>query len=229
MLSRLSPLLLSIGAATALGACQSLPEASPIVATQADRHPIMVEQTGARLEIDVGAGDSTLTDKARSDIASFASGYLRYGHGAMILSTPSGAPNSDAASVVAQQTRSALVESGVTYGAVAGSSYEASGAEAAPLILSFTRFEAEAPECAPLWQQDLAHQSNNQPWESFGCAMQANLAAMVEDPHDLVAPRDTDARDSGRRDVVMGHYRAGETTHATRDSDERVSISAVAQ
>lgn len=228
MLSRITPLLFGFGAA-ALGACQSLPDASPPVSSAADRHTIAVEQTGARMEIEVAPGDTALTDKARSDVAAFAGGYLRYGHGAMILSTPSGAANSEAASIVAQQTRTALVESGVTYGAVAGSSYDASGNDAAPLILSFTRFEAQAPECAPLWRQDLAHQSNNQPWESFGCATQANLAAMVEDPRDLLQPRDMDPRDGGRRDEVMEHYRQGEVTHAARDADERVGVSNVAQ
>jgi pilus assembly protein CpaD len=118
-----------------------------------------------------------------------------------------------------------LVEAGVSYAAVAGSTYDATGAGEAPIIVSFARYEARAPECAPLWEQDLAHQSNNQPWESFGCATQANLAAMVEDPADLLRPRASDPRDSGRRDTVMEAYREGDTTHADRSADERVSIS----
>jgi pilus assembly protein CpaD len=96
-------------------------------------------------------------------------------------------------------------------------------------VLSFARFEAEAPECAPLWEQDLAHQSNNQPWASFGCATNANLAAMIEDPADLLRPRDMDPRDSNRRSTVMEAYREGAQTHAERTSDERVSISNAVQ
>ncbi len=229
MSPRLSTLLLGISVAASLGACASVPEpdAAPM-SSAADRHAIQVAQTDSRLELDVAASSHELTGKARSDIAGFAGGYLRAGHGAMILSTPSGGANADAAAQVAQQARLALIESGVSYAAVAGSSYDASGETEAPVILSFTRFEAEAPECAPLWEQDLGHQSNNQAWESFGCATQANLAAMVEDPHDLLAPRDMDPRNSGRRDGVMTAYRAGEVTGATRAPEERATISTVA-
>jgi pilus assembly protein CpaD len=229
MSPRLTSLLLGISAAASLGACASMPEPTdPAVASYVDRHQVQVTQTGARLEIEVAANAGALSHKARSDIEAFAGGYLRYGHGAMILSTPSGATNSDSAAAVAQQARMALQESGVTYNAVAGSTYDASGQPEAPIVLSFTRFEAEEPECAPLWEQDLAHQSNNQPWASFGCATQSNIAALLEDPHDLLEPRAMDPRDSNRRDTVMTAYRQGEATASERSSDERATISTVA-
>lgn len=216
---------------SALGACATTvaPPPGPVVSSAADAHRIEVTQTTARMEINVDPGSAMLTEKAKSDLNMFAAAYLRAGHGALILSTPSGSPNADAASTVAGQARIALVTSGVSYAAVAGSTYDASGQPDAPVIVSFARFEAQAPQCAPLYTQDLAHQMNNQPYESFGCAMQANLAAMVEDPNDLLQPREMDPRDSGRRDTVMGHYRAGEVTHATRDNDERVTISNAVQ
>lgn len=228
MKSRLPVLVVGL---SALGACASVPpppEGRP-VASAADNHRIEVTQTAERLELAVAPGDVALTPASRAQLNAFASGYLRYGHGALVMSTPSGGGNADAASVVAGDARRALVDSGVSYAAVAGSTYDASGAGSAPIIVSFARYEAHAPECAPLWEQDLAHQSNNQAWESFGCATQANLAALVEDPADLMRPRDEDPRDSGRRDTVMEAYRAGETTHAPRSSDERITISNAVQ
>lgn len=228
MTSRLPYLLLGLSALTA---CASVPPPppGPPTASVADRHRIEVAQTGERLDIIVSPGDVALTAKARSDLAALANGYMRYGHGALILSTPSGGPNSDSASLVTHEARLVLVDAGVPFSAIAGSIYDGSGAGDAPIVATFTRFEAHAPECAPLWEQDLAHQSDNQPWESFGCTTQANLAAMVEDPHDLLAARDEDPRDSGRRSVVFDHYRAGEVSHAARDSDERVTISNAVQ
>jgi pilus assembly protein CpaD len=230
MTPRLPLLLLSV---SALGACATLgggaPPAHPVTSSAADLHHIDVEQTAQRLEIDVAADDLALSSKTNADLGAFASGYLRFGHGALILSTPQGGANAAAATRLSDQTRMSLQEAGVSYAAIAGSTYDASGDANAPIVLSFTRFEAHAPECAPLWEQDLAHQSDNQPWESFGCATQANIAALIEDPADLLRPRDDDPRDSGRRDAVFGHYRAGETTHATRDQDERITISNVAQ
>lgn len=227
MKSRLPLLVIGL---SALSACASVPTPEgPPVASAADRHRIQVTEAAERVEIPVAAGDATLSPGARAQVRNFASGYLRYGHGALIMSTPSNAANSDAASLLANETRMALVEAGVSYVAVAGSTYDAAGAGDAPIVLSFARFEAEAPECAPLWEQDLAHQSNNQPWASFGCATNANLAAMIEDPADLLRPRDMDPRDSNRRSTVMEAYREGAQTHAERTSDERVSISNAVQ
>jgi pilus assembly protein CpaD len=217
---------------TALGACASVPpppEDMRPLATAADAHRIQVTEGLERVEVPVANGDVALSSTARAQLQRFAGGYLRYGHGALVLSTPSGSANSDAASILANETRRSLVEAGVSYAAVAGSSYDASGRADAPIIVSFSRFEAQAPECAPLWEQDLAHQSNNQAWASFGCATQANLAAMVEDPADLLHPRAEDPRDSGRRDTVMGAYREGDPTHAERSADERITISNAVQ
>lgn len=217
---------------SALGACASVPAPPPdmrATPTAADMHQIQVVEGSERLEVPVSTADFTLSPGARSQLHRFAGGYLRYGHGALVLSTPSGGVNADAASILANETRRALVDAGISYAAVAGSSYDASGRTNAPIIISFLRYEAQAPECAPLWEQDLAHQSNNQPWESFGCATQANLAALVEDPADLLRPRAEDPRDAGRRDTVLDHYRAGEQTHAPRSSDERIAISNAVQ
>lgn len=227
MNSRLPLILASLGA---LGACASVstPKGPP-VASAMDRHRIEVAQTSERVEIPVKADDSELTPEARESLHNFAAAYLRYGHGALVLSAPSGGANADAASVLAHQTRMSLVEAGVSYAAVAGATYDASGEATAPIIVSFDRFEAQAPECAPLYEQDLAHQSNNQAWDSFGCATQANRAAMIEDPRDLLEPRSEDPRDSARRDTVMQAYRAGQQTHAARSSDERITISNAAQ
>lgn len=216
---------------SALGACATSvtpPANIGPTPTRADSHVIDVTQSSARLEIEVAPSDTMLTDKARSDLRDFAAAYLRYGHGALILSTPSGGANAGAASMLAGQTRMSLVDSGVSYGAVAGSTYDAGDSASAPIVVTFARFEAHAPNCRPIYEQDLAHQEDNQAWDSFGCAMQANLAAEVEDPADLLQPRADAPRDSNRRGTVMQAYRAGTTTHAIRDPDERATVSNVA-
>jgi pilus assembly protein CpaD len=89
----------------------------------------------------------------------------------------------------------------------------------------FMRFAAQAPECAPLYTQDLAHNASNRPYQSFGCSAQANLAAMISDPRDLMEPRVEDPRDPARRAVVLEAYRKGQQTHAERSQDERVQVS----
>lgn len=228
MKSRLSLLLLG---ASALTACASVPPPppGPPTPTAADNHRIQVTESAQRMEIAVAPGDVSLSPGARADLRAFADNYLRYGHGALVMSAPSGAANADAATLLSNEARMTLIEYGVSYAAIAGSSYDGSAQAAAPIILSFARFEALAPDCAPLWTQDLAHQQNNQPWESFGCATQANLAAMIEDPQDLLRPRAEDPRDGARRAAVMEAYRQGQQTHAERSNDERIQISNAVQ
>jgi len=225
------PLLLA--SVSALGACATMGVAEappgPPVSSAADRHEISVEQTAERLELAVAGEAAALSAKSREDLSAFASGYLRYGHGALILSSPEGGANAEAAARLSNDARGVLLEAGVSYAAIAASTYDASDRADAPVVLTFARFEARAPECAPLWEQDLAHQSDNQPWESFGCATRANLAALVEDPSDLLRPRAEDPRDSNRRSTVFEAYRQGEPTHAERSADERVTISNVAR
>jgi pilus assembly protein CpaD len=225
MTPRLSLLILGL---SALGACANVPEPDVLnpASSSADRHQPTAEAAIQRLEIQVDSGQMELSPGDRARLHAFAGDYLRYGHGALVLDTPSGGANSEAASIV--DARRALADAGVSYAAIAGSTRDAGG-ETMPILVSFDRFEARAPECAPLWEQDLAHQSNNQAWDSFGCATNANLAALVEDPADLLRPRGEDPRDSGRRDTVMDAYRAGDQTHSDRSNDERVTISNAVQ
>jgi pilus assembly protein CpaD len=227
MKSRLPLVILGLSALTACAGVPK-PDVHNPAPTAADRYEPTAEQTVRRVEIPVAPGQAELGAAERAQLRSFAGEYLRYGHGPLVLETPSGASNSDAASMLAADARRTLADAGVSYAAIAGGTQDAAG-ENQPILVSFSRYEARAEDCTPLWEQDIGHQSNNQPWESFGCATNFNLAAMVEDPADLDHPRGEDARDSGRRDTVMDAYRAGDQTHADRSSDERITISNAVQ
>ncbi|MGE0045128.1 MAG: CpaD family pilus assembly protein [Hyphomonadaceae bacterium] len=194
--------------------------------TLADNHQISVLEGTERMEIPVAPGDMALSFQAQGDLQRFAALYSRQGHGPIVISTPQGSENSDEAARIAQQARMTLSQSGVPYGAIAGAIHESQPGENAPVIVSFMLYEAHAPECAPIWSQDLAHPAGNTAtYESFGCSAAANLAAMIEDPRDLLRPRDETPRDAARRAVVLGHYREGEVTASDRSEDERVRVS----
>ena len=214
--------------AVALLASACVTKPAPInanLATLADQHKISVSTGAERLELPIAAGDTAISIDQASSIESFARLYVRQGHGALVMSTPAGGANADAAALISQDVRLRLASSGVPFAAIAGSTYAPPDPNAAPLVLSFTRFSAEAPTCEPLWSQDLAHNPDNQPWGSFGCAQQANLAAMISDPADLLGPRAEDPRDAARRARVLEAYRQGQQTHAERSQDERVQVS----
>ena len=50
----------------------------------------------------------------------------------------------------------------------------------------------------------------NRPYWNLGCAYQRNLAAMVDNPADLVQPRGETPAYTARRSVVLDKYRKGE-------------------
>jgi len=223
---RSAPMFASLGLAASLGACvtPNEPPPGPPVASASDLHRIQVLQTGERYDIVVTAQDVALTAEVRANILAFADVYRAEGHGALIMSAPSGGANANAAARAAQEARLTLLAAGVPYVAIAPSVYDATGMTTPPIVLSFTRYEAVAPDCRPIWEQDLS-EDMHRPYESFGCATQANLAAMIEDPHDLLQPRTMTPRDAARRAVVLDRYRNGQPTGAERSDDERAAIS----
>jgi pilus assembly protein CpaD len=222
---------IAAGAAVLLtSACMTKPAPQHAsLATPADRHKIDVAEAAERLEVPVAAESTALPGEGVASIETFARMYARQGHGALVVSTPTGGANAEAAARMAQDVRLRLAGAGVPFAAMAMASYDGSGQAAAPIVLTFSHFEATAPTCEPLWSQNLAYSPDNQPWNSFGCSAQANLAAMISDPADLIGPRQEDPRDAARRARVLEAYRQGQQSHAVRTDDERVQVSNVAR
>jgi pilus assembly protein CpaD len=197
-------------------------------ATTADQHRILVTETTERLSVPVAADDVVLSPELADAVQRFARTYIRAGHGALVMSVPQSESENAAPDRIGEHVRMRLAEAGVPYNSIARASYNPVDA-GAPILLSFLVYDAQAPTCDPLWTQDLAHNSDNVAWKSFGCSQQANLAAMIANPGDLLGPRDEDPRDATRRAVVLEKYRQGEQTHAERSADERVQVSEVAK
>ena len=221
---------IAAGAAVLLtSACATTAPEHANLTTVADKHKISVAEAAERLEVPVASDGATLQGENAAGVETFARMYARQGHGPLVVSTPTGGVNAEAATRLTQDVRLRLAGAGVPFAAMAVSSYDGAGQAAAPIVLTFSRFEATAPKCEPLWSQDLAHSPDNQPWNSFGCSAQANLAAMISDPADLLGPRQEDPRDAARRARVLEAYRQGQQTHANRSDDERVQVSNVAR
>jgi pilus assembly protein CpaD len=66
----------------------------------------------------------------------------------------------------------------------------------------------------------------NQPYWNLGCANQRNLAAMVDNPSDLLQPRGETPAYAGRRSVAIDKYRKGDNpsgTYAPAYSTSKIS------
>ncbi len=67
--------------------------------------------------------------------------------------------------------------------------------------------------------------TENRPYWNLGCASQRNLAAMVDNPADLVQPRGETPAYSPRRSVAIEHYRKGESPSGTYPDYDKAKIS----
>ena len=95
----------------------------------------------------------------------------------------------------------------------------------APVLVGFDTVRAAVPACGTSWT-NLSRTGANAGYANFGCAVNANLAAQIADPRDIVSPRAIQPGSAARRSVVFDKYRSGLPTGAEREpmvSDERVS------
>jgi len=224
------PVISILFAALALGACSNLGQNSELQAKSIRQtHPITVDEQAASLMIRVAPDSVSLTDDDLARLDAFARHYKNRGNGPMVMSIPTGAPNRGAASRAAAEVETRLDDHAIGTRQLRLSHYRASGAASdAPLILSFTQYVATPSPCGN-WSENYAFNPRNTASPNYGCATQNNLAVMVADPGDLVAPRGMTPADAQRRDTVLERYREGETTQTERSEEESGASSQVNQ
>jgi pilus assembly protein CpaD len=100
---------------------------------------------------------------------------------------------------------------------------------AAPVRLSFQRMQAKVADQCGLWPQDVGTSSfasdySNRPSWNLGCAMQANVAAQVADPVDLVRGRPEGRIDSVKRVRDIGQLRDGKDPSTAWRQDGQTAV-----
>ena len=166
----------------------------------------------ARLVLGAVNGAQGLTGTEYSQLTTFANDFVQLGRGTLVISVPVNAGNSGAAALIAQDAQRALYAGGVDYAKISTGSYDAPGQSNAPVMLSFARYEAVRIACQPWSEIDPRKTASNLSPDRFACAQNANLAAMVADPGDLLADRRDGPRDAGRIQVGVDKQRKGEVT-----------------
>ncbi|MBK9079221.1 MAG: CpaD family pilus assembly protein [Hyphomicrobium sp.] len=232
------PSLAKTGAALALaiavlgiGACKSDEGQGTQVAgwTLVDpeqRHPIMVSQEPAILNLHVPRGSQGLTSQQRAEVVEFTSRYRAgdAGNSRLVVSVPSGSANEVAAIGAAEDVRELLFDGGFPESAVSVEAYHDEGGAQPPIRIAYMRYVAKGPDCGNDWSENLARNARNIGHPNFGCANQRNLASMIVNPADLLGPRTMGERYSDRRDTVMDAWSKGKTTGAEKSEDERVRV-----
>ena len=187
------------------------------------RHPISIREGERKLELFVGVRNGGLSPAQQADVLAFAHSWRREGTGGMLIDIPWGTPNERASVDAVDEVRSILAAAGVAPNAIATRRYRpTTPIKFATLRLSYPKMIAEAGPCG-LWPKDLGpsidgNDSSNHSYWNYGCTQQRNLAAMIDNPADLVQPRGETPVYAARRAVMLDKYRKGEAT-ATRSAD----------
>lgn len=211
------------------GACQSPFNGADDALSVQQVHPITVDQRIQSHEITVTASTFALTHDQRDEIAALVREYKARGQGRLRVATPSGSPNSASAIQIAAEITQIASGLGVSPRDVDVTGYRASAdAGTAPLIVSYMAYEAIPSACGQ-FTSGLAWAPLNKRTPNFGCATQNNLAAMIEEPGDLVVPRGEGPADQDRRATTLDKYRKGETTAAETKDGGAGKVSEVAQ
>ena len=78
----------------------------------------------------------------------------------------------------------------------------------APIRVTFPVYVVQTPRCSDSWR-DLSNAHQNDAYPEFGCAVTANIAAMVANPADLAFPRESTPIDATRAQNDLEKYRSG--------------------
>ncbi len=217
-----------------LAACKTTetPDTIPFAYDYRERHPITLQEGARTVELFIGRRRAGLTPNQRADVAAFADRWHRDATGGIEIRVPSGTSNDHAAHETVSEIEGILVAAGVPKNGIAvRSAHPVDPSQLVPIVLSYPKITAAAGPCG-LWPNDLGpgagiDYDTNIPYWNLGCSSQRNLAAMVDDPADLVQPRGEIPAYTARRSVVMDKYRKGETPATTYPDNDKNKISDV--
>jgi pilus assembly protein CpaD len=223
-----------IGLAVALGACKHTGEEVATASIPDDyrlRHPIAVQEADHSIIVFVGRGRGGISASQRDDVTGMAQSWLKEGTGGISIDLPVNTPNARAAADSLREIQATLAAAGVPPRAVTVRQYHPEDPRhMAAIRLNFPRISATAGPCG-LWPEDIGSSINNKgyfdnkPYYNFGCASQRNVAAMVDNPSDLVQPRTETPAYTARRTMSYEKYRKGNTTATVYPESEKAKLS----
>jgi pilus assembly protein CpaD len=224
-----------VGLALTLGACQHNPDNSlAYVDAPADyrqRHPIAVTEADRSIVVFVGRSRGGLTAEQRAEVMGMARDWMREGTGAVTVDVPADTPNARTAQESLREIQAIFAAAGVPPRGLLVRKYRPDDPRQMPAIrVNYPKMTAVAGPCG-VWPEDLGpsiHNKSyieNKQYYNFGCANQRNLAAMVEDPTDLVQPRAETPAYTPRRNIAFDKYRKGDSTATIYPEAEKAKLS----
>jgi pilus assembly protein CpaD len=223
-----------MGLAVVLGACTHTGDVATTASVPEDyrlRHPIAVQEANQAVVIFVGRARGGLSADQRADVMGLAQTWQHEATGAITADLPVDTPNAAAAADALREVQSLLAAAGVPPRAIIVHRYHPNDPrQMAALRLNYPRISATAGPCG-LWPEDLGpsiHDKTyieNTSWYNLGCSYQRNMAAMVDNPADLVQPRRETPAYTLRRAEAFEKYRKGNTTTTLYPEAEKAKLS----
>lgn len=205
-------------AAASLGACGAPASGGgPAPLTPTSRYVLQTEPGLDRIALAVRSDG--VSHAQHQALVQLAQRFRAEGAPEIVIEAPSGG-DPDAAAM-AWAVRETLEAAGVPGARVRVVGYHAPDPRA-PVLAGFSTVRAVVQDCSRNWS-NLTSTRDNQSAMNFGCAVTANMAAMIENPRDIDRPRDLAPADAGRRTVVIDAYRQGEATGAQGGPQARAS------
>lgn len=222
-----------VGLAVALGACTHTEQAvtASVPSDYRLRHPIAVQEADRSIVVFVGHARGGLSASQRADVIGLAQTWLQEGTGAISADVPVDTPNARAAADSFREIQVLLASAGVPPGGLVARRYHPGDIRTlATIRLSYPKISAVAGPCGT-WPEDLGPSIKNKsyfenkPYYNFGCAYQRNMAAMVDNPSDLVQPAPETPAYTARRTTSFEKYRKGNTTATAYPEADRAKLS----
>jgi len=223
-----------VGLSTALGACSNTGGEIVTASVPDDyrqRHPIAIQEGDRSIVIFVGHARGGLSASQRTDVIGLAQTWVREGTGAIVADVPVDTPNARAAAASFREVQALLAAGGVPPRGITLRHYHPDDPRTfATIRLSYPRIAAVAGPCG-LWPENLGPSitnpsfSENKPYYNFGCATQRNMAAMIDNPADLVQPRSETPPYTMRRSEAFERYRKGTTTTTSYPEADKAKLS----
>jgi pilus assembly protein CpaD len=204
-------LLPTVAAVALLGGCAATGGSDIQPLTPLSRYSLQVEPGLDRIALAVH--EDGLSYNQQSALNDLAGRYMASGVGAVRIEGPSG--EDPAAARQTWAVHSALQAAGLPADRIIVASYAAPDPRA-PVLAGFETVRASIPNCAAEPRAMEGRFSNNSSL-GLGCAINANLAAQIADPRDIIGHRPLSPADSGRAAIVFDNYRRGEVTSAPQE------------
>jgi pilus assembly protein CpaD len=184
-------------------------------------YPIVLAEAPENMDIPVGMGAGGLGAATRDSVRAFASDAAERGTGSLVVMVPSGSANETVAAYLARDIRAEAQKGGLPSALIETRAYRVDDQNAAaPIRLTYSRIKAVSPPCGQWTSDILPDAEKGTDGAEFGCASQANLAAMVANPNDLIVPRAQTPIPAWRRADMLKKYGAGQNpSSAYNDAD----------